>query len=138
MQSNASVHGIFEITDRDWKTSWAYFSPSPRRLSRGYPDELPWQQWWVNWGFDTYPTDTLGQGFHQLLREAQWAARHLGYPRRSQRKVSIEAIEELQEFWTLQKEHGEDFETLMLWEDPERLGQINVRWRLRGPQGGSV
>jgi hypothetical protein len=132
MQSNAALYGVVEIVERDRRNTWSYFGATPRKLSRGFPCELPWQEWW-GWGWDTWPVDTLDHAFTECLYETRWAERHIGYPRRQQRKVSLDLIEACLEVWTLQEEHGDDFETLLLWEDPAALTNLTMRPWLRGP-----
>jgi hypothetical protein len=129
MHSNAAVYGVFELTDRDGRTTWSYFGQFPRRLSGGFPYELPWQEW-RGWGWDSWPVDTLAHATNQMIHQVKWAERHLGYPTKRQHKVSIDVIESLREIITLQKEHGDNYEMFTLWEEPEILteGHPPSRW----------
>jgi hypothetical protein len=133
MQSNVAVCGVLEWIEWDVREAWSFFGWDLHHLSEGFRWDLQPEKWDVEWPeWDPWPESTIHEALDYAF-EPKWAEDYLGYPRECQQRVSIEQMEAFQEMQALQEEYGDEFETVMLREEPSILDAMMGNWWLRIP-----
>jgi hypothetical protein len=134
MQSNIAVSGVLEWIEWEVTDAWSFFGRDLHHLSAGFRWDLDPNEWDVDWPeWDPWPEDTIEQAANQYAVAPAWAERHLGIPRQRRGSISIELVDAFWEMRALQEEYGEEFETVMLREEPLILDAMMGNWWLRVP-----
>jgi hypothetical protein len=134
MQSNVAVCGVVEWIEREVTDAWSFFGPDLHHLSTGFRWDLDPDEWDVDWPeWDPWPEDTIEAAWGWYSFTLRWAEDYLGYPMECRTAVSTDLMDAFYEMRALQEEYGDEFETLMLREEPSNLDTMVSNWWLRSP-----